>query len=46
MLSDDALRSRMSVAAAHEAAAYTWGATALGTLSILADETIKRRGPA
>ncbi len=46
ILGDDALRSALSVASAREAAAYTWGATALGTLSILADETIKRRGPA
>jgi glycosyltransferase involved in cell wall biosynthesis len=46
VLADDALRARLSVGAAHEAAAYTWGATACGTLSILADETIKRRGRA
>jgi hypothetical protein len=36
----------LSAAATREAAAYTWGATACGTLSILADETVKRRGPA
>jgi glycosyltransferase involved in cell wall biosynthesis len=46
ILADDALRTRLSGAAQHEATAYTWGATACGTLSILADETIKRRGPA
>jgi glycosyltransferase involved in cell wall biosynthesis len=44
VLGDDALRARLTEGALDHAAAYTWGATACGTLSILAAETIKRRG--
>jgi glycosyltransferase involved in cell wall biosynthesis len=44
VLADDALRARLSAAAADHAVAYTWGATACGTLSVLANETIRRRG--
>jgi glycosyltransferase involved in cell wall biosynthesis len=46
VLSDDALRARLTAGALDHAAAFTWGATAYGTLSILAAETIRRRGPA
>jgi glycosyltransferase involved in cell wall biosynthesis len=44
VLADDGLRARLTAGALDHAAAYTWGATACGTLSILAAETIKRRG--
>jgi glycosyltransferase involved in cell wall biosynthesis len=44
VLADDALRARLTSGALDHATAYTWGATAYGTLSILAAETIKRRG--
>jgi glycosyltransferase involved in cell wall biosynthesis len=44
VLADEALRSRLTTGAADHATAYTWGATACGTLEVLADETIKRRG--
>ena len=46
VLSDTALRARLSAGALDHAAAFTWGATACGTLSVLAAETIRRRGPA
>jgi glycosyltransferase involved in cell wall biosynthesis len=46
VLGDDALRARLTAGALDHAAAFTWGATAYGTLSILAAETIRRRGPA
>jgi glycosyltransferase involved in cell wall biosynthesis len=46
VLADANLRARLSAGAADHAAAFTWGATACGTLSVLAAETIKRRGPA
>ncbi len=46
VISDDALRARLSAGALDHAAAYTWGATACGTLEVLAAETIRRRGPA
>ena len=46
VLADDALRARLSAGAIDHAAAFTWGATACGTLEILAAETIRRRGPA
>jgi glycosyltransferase involved in cell wall biosynthesis len=44
VLTDDALRARLSAGALEHAAAFTWGATALGTLEVLANETIRRRG--
>ena len=46
VLADANLRARLTAGAADHAAAFTWGATACGTLSVLAAETIKRRGPA
>jgi glycosyltransferase involved in cell wall biosynthesis len=46
VIADDSLRARLTAGALDHAAAYTWGATACGTLSVLAAETIKRRGPA
>ena len=44
VLADDALRARLSNGALDHAATFTWGATALGTLEVLANETIRRRG--
>lgn len=46
VLSDGALRARLAAGAVDHAAAFTWGATACGTLEVLATETIRRRGPA
>jgi glycosyltransferase involved in cell wall biosynthesis len=46
VLGDDALRARLTAGATHHAAAFTWGATACGTLEVVAAETIRRRGPA
>jgi glycosyltransferase involved in cell wall biosynthesis len=46
VLSDASLRTRLSAGALEHAAAFTWGATACGTLEVLAAETIRRRGPA
>jgi glycosyltransferase involved in cell wall biosynthesis len=46
VLADDALRARLSAGAVDHAAAYSWGATACGTLQVLGDETIRRRGHA
>jgi glycosyltransferase involved in cell wall biosynthesis len=46
VIADDALRARLTAGALDHAAAYTWGATAYGTLQVLAAETIRRRGPA
>jgi glycosyltransferase involved in cell wall biosynthesis len=46
VLADDALRARLTEGAADHAAAFTWGATACGTLEVLAAETVRRRGPA
>ena len=46
VLGDDALRARLTAGAADHASAFTWGATACGTLEVLAAETIRRRGPA
>ena len=42
VLSDGALRDRMSKAARENALRYTWGATACGTLQVLADEALRR----
>jgi glycosyltransferase involved in cell wall biosynthesis len=44
VIADEALRARLTTGATDHANAYTWGATACGTLQVLADETIKRRG--
>lgn len=46
VLGDDALRARLTAGSLDHAAAFTWGATACGTLQVLADETIRRRGRA
>jgi glycosyltransferase involved in cell wall biosynthesis len=46
VLADAGLRARLSAGALDHAAAFTWGATACGTLSVLAAETIRRRGSA
>ena len=44
LLSDDATRATMSTAARAHAARYTWEATARGTLEVLAQAAIARRG--
>jgi glycosyltransferase involved in cell wall biosynthesis len=44
VLTDDALRARLSTGAREHASRYTWGATALGTLEVLAREAIRLRG--
>lgn len=43
VISDDALRARLGAGALTHAAALTWGATAAGTLQVLADEARRRR---
>ena len=43
VIADDELRSGLSKGALDHAARLTWGATALGTLTVLADETVLRR---
>jgi glycosyltransferase involved in cell wall biosynthesis len=43
MLSDPALRERMGTAAHDRAAELTWGATARGTLEVLAAEAMRRQ---
>jgi glycosyltransferase involved in cell wall biosynthesis len=42
MLGDDAYRLRMAKAALEHAARFTWGATACGTLEVLAAEALRR----
>jgi glycosyltransferase involved in cell wall biosynthesis len=44
MLRDRALREHMSRAAQEHAARFNWGATARGTLEVLAADAIRRRG--
>jgi glycosyltransferase involved in cell wall biosynthesis len=44
VLADPARRERLGAAAAARAAAFTWEATATGTLAVLAGEAIRRRG--
>ncbi len=44
VLGDEDLRARLSGGAREHAARYTWGATALGTLEVLAREAIRLRG--
>jgi glycosyltransferase involved in cell wall biosynthesis len=44
LLRDDAARDAMSAAARDHASRYTWEATARGTLQVLADAAIARRG--
>jgi glycosyltransferase involved in cell wall biosynthesis len=46
VLGDDTLRTEMSAAARAHAARYTWGATARGTLEVLAAAAMARRGRA
>ncbi len=43
LLGDGALRARMSGAALEHASGFTWGATACGTLEVLAAEALRRR---
>jgi glycosyltransferase involved in cell wall biosynthesis len=42
LLGDDAARARMSRAALEHASRFTWGATACGTLEVLAAEALRR----
>jgi glycosyltransferase involved in cell wall biosynthesis len=44
VLGDDDLRARLSTGAREHAARYTWAATALGTLEVLAREAVRLRG--
>jgi D-inositol-3-phosphate glycosyltransferase len=44
VLGEADLRARLSSGARDHAARYTWGATALGTLEVLAREAIRLRG--
>jgi glycosyltransferase involved in cell wall biosynthesis len=44
MLRDSKLREQMSKGALEHAAHFTWGATARGTLEVLAADAIRRRG--
>ena len=46
VLRDPDLRRRLSEAAHRHAERFTWDATALGTLSVLAADAVRRRGPA
>ncbi len=46
VLRDGALRERLSAGALEHAARFTWHATALGTLQVLAAEAQRRRAPA
>ena len=43
VISDDALRASLSAGALAHAARFTWGATARGTLEVLANEALRRR---
>ncbi len=45
VLADDALRASLSAAALAYATRFTWGATARGTLEVLANEALRRRRP-
>lgn len=44
VLTDAALRGRLSTGAAAHAERFTWAATAEGTLRVLADDALRRRG--
>ena len=44
VLSDDTKRARLSAGALEHANRFTWAATAYGTLKVLADEVIRKRG--
>jgi hypothetical protein len=43
IITDDALRARLSAGALEHAAQFTWGATAYGTLEVLAEDALRRR---
>ncbi|MDQ1520095.1 MAG: hypothetical protein QOI55_1168 [Actinomycetota bacterium] len=43
VIADDRLRARLTQGALDHAARFTWGATAYGTLEVLADEALRRR---
>jgi glycosyltransferase involved in cell wall biosynthesis len=43
VIADDTLRGRLSEGALAHAAKFTWGATAYGTLEVLAEEAVRRR---
>jgi len=42
LLADDKLRARLALSAEDHAGMFTWGATALGTLEVLAAEALRR----
>ena len=44
VLGDDALRARLSAGALEHATRFTWEATALGTLEVLAADAMRRHG--
>jgi glycosyltransferase involved in cell wall biosynthesis len=46
VLTDATLRQRLELGALERAAELTWDATAVGTFQVLADDAIRRRGPA
>jgi glycosyltransferase involved in cell wall biosynthesis len=43
IIADDALRARLSAGALEHATKFTWGATAYGTLEVLAEDALRRR---
>jgi glycosyltransferase involved in cell wall biosynthesis len=43
VVTDDAVRARLSSGALEHASRFTWGATACGTLQVLAAEATRRR---
>jgi glycosyltransferase involved in cell wall biosynthesis len=43
LVADDALRAQLREGALAQAAKFTWGATAYGTLEVLADDAVRRR---
>jgi glycosyltransferase involved in cell wall biosynthesis len=43
VLGDESLRRRLTEGALEHASRFTWGATAYGTLEVLADEAVRRR---
>jgi glycosyltransferase involved in cell wall biosynthesis len=43
VIADEALRRRLTQGALEHAAHFTWGATAYGTLEVLAEEALRRR---
>ena len=46
VVADEGLRRRLSAGAIEHAARFTWGATAVGTLEVLARQAVRRRSSA